>query len=370
VVLGASALENTSLLALAKERIAMAIKPVNTDKVNRILIRSTNWIGDAIMTTPAVRAIRKNFSHAEISILAKPWVLPVFENNPHVDQCIVYDSSAKHHGILGKLKLARDLKPYHFDVAILLQNAFEAALISFLAQIPCRIGYNTDARGILLSHAVPLNKEIKNKHQTAYYLDILKGIGLDTDGQSLTLKVGEKYVNKADKTLDRHGVSSADSVVGINPGATYGPAKQWFPERFANLADHIVDAFETRIILFGGPEDLASGMKISQMMRHSPINLSGKTGLGEAMALIKRCKLFITNDSGLMHVAAALDVPLIAIFGSTNPATTGPWSNRSRVIKLPVECSPCLKPECPESHFQCMKQISVEMVLEVVKEIL
>lgn len=347
----------------------MALKPINIDQVNRILIRSTNWIGDAVMTTPAIRAIRKNFPQAEISILAKPWVLSVFEHNPHVDQCIVYDSEASHRGLLGKLKLARDLKQYRFDAAILLQNAFEAAFITFFARIPCRIGYNTDVRGPLLSHAVSLSKEIKKKHQTAYYLDILRGVGLDTDGQALTLVVGEKYADKADKILNLHGISPGDKLVGINPGATFGPAKQWFPERYAELTDQIQETFGARIILFGGPGDSETGIKISEMMRHSPINLSGKTDLGEAMALIKRCNLFITNDSGLMHVAAALDVPLIAIFGSTNPTTTGPWSTKSRIIKIPVECSPCLKPECPETHFQCMKQINVEMVFEVVKEI-
>ena len=347
----------------------MGIKPINIDRINRILIRSTNWIGDAVMTTPAIRAIRKNFPQAEISILAKPWVLSVFEHNPHVDRCIVYDSEALHRGLSGKIKLVRDLKQYRFDTAILLQNAFEAAFISFFAQIPCRIGYNTDARGPLLSHAVPLSKEIKKKHQTAYYLDILRGVGLDTDGQALTLVVGDKYENKADEILNLHGISPGDKLVGINPGATFGPAKQWFPERYAELTDQIQEAFGAQIILFGGPGDSETGIKISEMMRHPPINLSGKTDLGEAMALIKRCSLFITNDSGLMHVAAALHVPLIAIFGSTNPTTTGPWSNKSRIIKIPAECSPCLKPECPEKHFHCMEQISVKMVFGVVKEI-
>jgi heptosyltransferase-2 len=348
----------------------MAIKPIKPEHIQRLLIRSTNWIGDAVMTTPAVRAIRKRFPDTHISLLAKPWVAPVFENSEHIDRLLIYDDKGRHKGILGKFRLARDLKEYHFDAAILLQNAFEAALIAFLAGIPLRIGYNTDVRQLLLTHVVSCTTEIKKKHQTDYYLNIIRGIGMEEDNRKLYLKLNQRDRIRAKQILLEQHLSLDDKLVGINPGATYGPAKQWPFDRYARLADKIQAFTEGRIIIFGGPNDSNLGENISQRMQHRPIDLSGKTSLGEAMALIERCDLFITNDSGLMHVAAALDVPLIAVFGSTNSITTGPLSQNSRIVQVPLECSPCLRPECPKGHLDCMDQISVETVFKVVKEIL
>ena len=322
------------------------------------------------MTTPAVRAIRQRFPSTHISLLAKPWVVPVFESSKHIDQLLIYDDNGRHKGILGKFRLARDLKKYHFDAAILLQNAFEAALITFLADIPIRIGYDTDVRQLFLTHAVSCTNEIKKKHQTGYYLNIIRGIGIKEDNRELYLRLNQKDRFRAEKILLEQHLSLDDKIVGINPGATYGPAKQWPFDRYARLADKIQTFTKAHIIIFGGPNDRNLGKKISQKMQYRPIDLSGKTSLGEAMALIERCDLFITNDSGLMHVAAALDVPLIAVFGSTNSITTGPLSQNSRIVQVPLECSPCLRPECPKGHLNCMDQISVKMVFNVVKDML
>jgi len=322
------------------------------------------------MTTPAIRAIRKRFPNSHVSLLAKPWVMPVFENSEHIDRLLIYDDKGRHKGIFGKFRLARDLKKYHFDAAILLQNAFEAALITFLAKIPLRVGYNTDVRQLLLTHAVSCTDEIKKQHQTDYYLNIIRGIGMKEDNRALYLELNQRDRLRAEKTLLEQHLSLDDKIVGINPGATYGPAKQWPLDRYAHLADKIQAFTGGRIIIFGGPNDRKLGKKISQKMQHRPIDLSGKTSLGEAMALIERCDLFITNDSGLMHVAAALDVPLIAVFGSTNSITTGPLSQNSRIVQVPLECSPCLRPECPKGHLNCMDQISVEMVFSGVKDML
>jgi heptosyltransferase-2 len=342
--------------------------PIQTENIRNLLIRSTNWIGDAVMTTPAIRAIRKRFPNSHVSLLAKPWVMPVFENSEHIDRLLIYDDKGRHKGIFGKFRLARDLKKYHFDAVILLQNAFEAALITFLARIPLRVGYNTDVRQLLLTHAVSCTDEIKKKHQTDYYLNIIRGIGMKEDNRELYLELNQRDRLRAEKTLLEQHLSLDDKIFGINPGATYGPAKQWPLDRYAHLADKIQAFTGGRIIIFGGPNDRNLGKKISQKMQHRPIDLSGKTSLGEAMALIERCDLFITNDSGLMHVAAALDVPLIAVFGSTNSITTGPLSQNSKIVQVPLECSPCLRPECPKGHLNCMDQISVEMVFNVVKE--
>jgi len=348
----------------------MALKKIEPKNIKRLLIRSTNWVGDAIMTTPTIRAIRKGFPNARISILLKPWVSPVFEHSPHVDNLIIYDGDGRHKGNLGKLRLAKDLRKYGFDAAILLQNAFEAALIAFLSGIPVRIGYNRDARQLLLTHAISCTNEIKKEHQTKYYLNILSGIGIDAGDRDLYLRLSQQDRLRAEQILKKQGLSGDLKWVGINPSATFGPAKQWPIDRYARLADLIIEYTNARVIVFGGPQDRRLGKDISRKMRHRPIDLSGRTTLGEAMAMIERCALFITNDSGLMHAAAALDVPLIAIFGSTNSTTTGPLSSKSRVVQVPMECSPCLKPECPRGHLNCMDKIDVDMIFDVAKEIL
>jgi heptosyltransferase-2 len=348
----------------------MTIKPIKPEYIQRLLIRSTNWIGDAVMTTPTVRAIREGFPNAHITILAKPWVAPVFENSEHIDRLLIYDGEGRHKGFFGKFRLARDLGKYHFEAAILLQNAFEAALISFLAGIPLRIGYSRDARRLLLTHAVPCTNEIKTKHQTEYYLNIVRHIGIIGESRDLYLKLNQIDRFRAEEILLKRHLSLDERIIGINPGATYGPAKQWPVDRYARLADRIQDFSKVRVIIFGGPGDKRLGQTISGKMRHRPVDLSGETSLGEAMALIERCELFITNDSGLMHVAAALNVPLVAVFGSTNPVATGPLGLNSKVVQAAVPCSPCLNSECPEGHLKCMDQIDVDRVFDVVKEML
>lgn len=348
----------------------MGIKPIQTENIRRLLIRSTNWIGDAIMTTPAVQTIRQSFPRAHISILAKPWVAPVFENSPHVDAVLIYDGAARHKGFWGKFRLAKELRKYRFDAAILLQNAFEAALITLLGGIPLRIGYNTDGRSLLLTHPVPCKPEIKKVHQTRYYLNILRELGLKDGSPNLYFAVSRQQRLRAKEILAEYGLSKNAGLVGINPGATFGPAKQWHPERFARLADKIQEVTGFRILILGGPQDSQLGRQITQMMKYPPLDLSGKTDLGEAMALIEQCRLFVSNDSGLMHVAAALNVPLVAVFGSTNSTTTGPLGSRSRVVQVSVACSPCLKPECPEGHLNCMDRIDVDMVFAAAKAML
>ncbi|MDM8551362.1 lipopolysaccharide heptosyltransferase II [Desulfobacterales bacterium HSG2] len=341
----------------------------NLRNIRRILIRSANWIGDAVMTIPAVRAVRKNFPGAEISILAKPWVAPVFENSSHTDHLLIYEAAGRHKGFAGKFRLARDLKSHHFDAAILFQNAFEAAFIAFLAGIPNRIGYDTDGRSLLLSHNIRCTPELREVHQVEYYLGILEGAGLRTDGQKLHLEVSPEDRHRAGEILRRYGISQKESpVVGINPGATFGTAKRWFPERYAALCRRLQKSVPADILVFGGPGEEALGHRICEDIGNRCVNLCGKTTLREAIALIKKCRLFITNDSGLMHVAAALDVPQIAIFGSTDHITTAPASPESHIVRVPTPCSPCLKPDCPEGHHSCMKEITVDMVYSVISE--
>jgi heptosyltransferase-2 len=347
----------------------MAKTELDIRKIDRILIRSTNWVGDAILTTPAIRAVRKNFPDAEVSILAKPWVAPVFYNNPDIDHLLVYDSEGRHKGLAGKVRVSRSLRKGRFDLAVLLQNAFEAALLAYLAGIPRRLGYKTDGRHLLLTHGVGVEPKLREVHETEYYLGILEGAGLGRAGLELTLRVSNEERNEADVFLSKHRVDSGELLVGVSPGATYGPAKRWFPDRFAALCDRLQESYGVSIVILGGPGDAAVGDQVSRSMKNPPVNLCGKTTLRQAISVINKCHLFITNDSGLMHVAAALDIPLVAIFGSTNPVTTGPGGTKSHIVRVPMDCSPCLKPHCPQDH-RCMKEITVDKVYEVARAVL
>lgn len=330
----------------------------------RILIRGANWVGDAIMTTPVIRAVRKNFPSSKISILVKPWVAPVFRNNPFVDEVLIYDDKGRHKRGWGTIRLAKDLRKYHFDLAVLMQNAFEAALITFLAGIPERLGYNTDARGMLLNRCIKLDPKLKRVHLIDYYRGILKGGGLYDHGDTLDLFISDSERREAQKILQDNGIDISKPVIAINPGATGGTAKRWFPDRFAELSAKLAEHFDVKVVIFGGPGDNALGDEICESSGNVCVNLAGKTNLAQAFALIERCSLFITNDSGLMHAAAALGINQVAVIGSTNHITTPPSNINSRIVRVPVDCSPCMKPVCRYEHHQCMDNICVDMVFK------
>ena len=336
----------------------------------RILVREANWVGDVVMTLPALAGIRKNFPDSKISVLIKPPLLELLEENPAVDEIILYDSKGADSGPAGIGRVVRELRSREFHRAILFQNAFEAAFLSFLAKIPRRMGYATDGRGILLTDAVKVKKETRSKHQVYYYTDLLEGLGLKTDGLTpkLYLKPGDKEY--ASSVLKEKGIPSGGLIIGINPGAQYGIAKKWHPERFGAVADRLVKEFGARIMIFGGHGDMNTARAVQASMREEAVNMAGNTTLRQLMALIKRCGLFITNDSGPMHISAALKVPTLAVFGSTDPVATGPLGKVNRVVREPVTCSPCLKRQCRYRHYQCMERVTAERVFKAAKEML
>lgn len=337
--------------------------------IERILIRGTNWIGDVVMTLPAVAAIRQTWPRARISVLAKPWVAEVYRLSPDVDEIILFQEPGRHEGIRGKWRLAGELQCGRFDCAILLQNAIEAAILAQLAGIPLRAGYNSDGRGWLLTHSVRRTKEIRHIHQIGYYLEMVRALGCEPAGRDVRLRPGRDYADLAGTLLTRFGIDENRPLIGIAPGAAYGPAKKWFPERFAAVADRLSNESGAQGILFGSTGDRESTAAVQKNARHPLIDIAGKTNLKEAISLISRCALFISNDSGLMHVAGALGVPTVAIFGSTNPATTSPAGKRSVVVHHDIHCSPCLKPVCP-TDFRCMEMIGAEEVYAAGRKLL
>lgn len=330
-----------------------------------ILVRATNWIGDAIMTLPAVRTIRSNFPQARLTVLAQPWVADIFTANPMVDEVILYRKKGEHAGITGMWRLSRQLAVKKFDLAILLQNAFEAALIARMAGIPVIAGYKRDGRGLLLTHPVPVSQAIRRQHQVLYYQHLLTELGLSPGANSLYLY--ESAANKAWADDFLHPFPGP--VIGLNPGAAYGPAKRWPAERYGQVAKTLLASRGGTVLVFGTEADAEAAATIGQIAGRSVVDLTGKTSLAQAMALIGRCSILITNDSGLMHVAAAHDIPQVAIFGSTDTVATGPFSERAVVITKSLPCSPCLKARCP-TDFECMTGIAVDEVTRAAQTLL
>jgi heptosyltransferase II len=345
------------------------VKPVPIHDAKRIVIRTTNWVGDAVMSVPALRKIRAVFPDAHISLIVRPWVREVYSSVDFFDDLLEFDKTGNDRGLTGLLRFARLLRSRRFDLAILLQNAFEAALMVRLAGIPRRLGYDRDGRGFLLTHPCPIDPEVRAHHQCYYYLGILSAAGWIPKwswGESeyrRTARIGirQEDLRAAQQILGSCGITPGEPLIGVNPGAAYGGAKRWLANRFAAVADRLASQCGARVLIFGSAADAPAAAQVAAIMRSRPVLLAGKTTLGQLMGLIRTCRLFLTNDSGPMHLAAALDVPQVAVFGSTSPEATGPLSDRAVIIRKPVDCSPCFLRECP-IDFRCMNAVTVDDV--------
>ncbi len=301
--------------------------------IRKILIRSVNWIGDAVMTTPALSVIREHFPHAEITILANAMVSHLFLHHPGIDTIITFDRQGKHHGIAGRLRLAAELRKHAFDLAIILPNSFDSALVPWLAGIPHRIGKCSDGRTLLLNGRFIPEKRTVACHEVEYYLNLMRYFGITGNCTQPHLFITPEEEDRASTLLAEQGIQPDDFVLGINPGASYGSAKRWYPDRFAEVARRLAAEWSAKVVIFGGPGETAIAADIESRLEGTAVNVAGKTSVRELMALIKRCNFFITNDSGPMHIAAAFDVPLVAIFGSTDHTGTSPYSSNAVVVR-------------------------------------
>jgi heptosyltransferase-2 len=331
----------------------------------KILIRATNWVGDAIMALPALRAVRKRFPDAEIAIVGRPYVADIYRDQDICNQLIPYDPRGSHAGILGRERLAAELRAQKFDVALLLQNAFDAAWLAWRANIPERIGYARDGRSFLLTKAValPRHGEIP-AHEKFYYLELLRRAGwLDSvqDETFIGLHVSEEKRRSADEFLCKAGVRRGALRIAIGAGASYGSAKCWPPPRFVEVANRLQSEVDADVILFGTAAEASVATAISSEMRRTPIDLTGKTTIADLPALLSQCHLFIGNDSGAMHVAAAVGLPVVGVFGPTDPEGTSPVTPRCTIVQQKPYCSPCFLRRCPTDH-RCMTAITADMV--------
>jgi len=336
----------------------------------KVLVRATNWVGDAILSIPALQALRAQKPDVEITVLARPWVADLYRDQGFVDRLLLFDHRGHHSGVLGRERLAGELRAERFDSAVLFQNAFEAAWIVWRARVPERIGYARDGRGPLLTKSipVPLPGEIP-PHEANYYLELLRRTGWIAAPPQLApvrLHVAAEGLERAEKFLREAGCPPESLRVAFGAGAAYGTAKCWPANRYADLARRLVSDYGAHIVLFGAASEAAVAAEVEQGAGRGVINLIGRSAIGDLPALLARCHLFIGNDSGAMHVAAAVGLSVVAVFGPTDSDGTRPLTPRLSIVQRRVACSPCFLRHCPIDH-RCMKFVELDRVLDAAR---
>jgi heptosyltransferase-2 len=319
-----------------------------------------------VLSLPAIRAVRSAFPQAEIAVLARPWVADLYARESAIQRVIPYTAAPGWRGWPSQRAFAAQLREERFDCAILLQNAFEAALLVWMAGIPRRIGYRRDGRGLLLTDAVPAPEpgEIP-RHERFYYLELIRRAGLIErfpTCESVRLEGSEAARAAGCRRFREAGV--ALPVVGVSPGAAYGGAKRWPAERFAEAAVQVARTRGASIAVFGSSAERPlcdAATAAARAAGAAAHNFAGGTSLSAFLEMAAACRVFLTNDSGAMHIASAAGAPTVAVFGATDDVATGPTGPLARVVREPVACSPCLLRECPIDH-RCMTGVTAGRV--------
>jgi len=332
----------------------------------RILVRAANWIGDAVMSLPAVRAIRGRFPDAAIHVLARPWVAALYEREGSIDQIIALEGKPGGRDLREKWHAVQHLRDERYDVAILLPNSFESAALVWLAGITERIGYARDGRSSLLTLAPspPKRGEIP-KHERYYYLELLRRAEIISslpDVPEIRFDRIDEAGARGEQLLKAEGCDGA--VIGVSPGAAYGGAKRWPAERFAEAAARVARDRNASVAVFGSAAERELCEAVARLT--GGVNFAGRTSLRDFIDMTAACQLFLTNDSGAMHIASASGVPTVTIFGPTDEDATGPAGSKAIVVRNAVECAPCLLRECPIDH-RCMTGITAEDVIQSIR---
>lgn len=323
---------------------------------DNILVRGVNWVGDAVMTLPTLETIKKGHKGCRLTILTKPTLSAIYEGSPFVDSIIEYEK--RHRGVFGKIALSLRLRKGRFSKAYLLQNAFDAALLAFLAGVPHRIGYDRDARGWLLSSAVPYCGEDRAIHHIDYFLKIPV-----FDGLRPTHKEPWIYLSHSERLQARKRLAQLTRpILGMSPGAAYGETKRWLPERFMDLSRWFVTNTGGSVVLFGESINDKTLYEIEKAIPLNKLSLAGQTTLRELIALISECDVFLGNDSGPMHIARAVKTPTVSLFFSTDPKLTGYSGEGFLSMKSKVSCSPCFQRTCPRGDLLCLSDIGADEV--------
>lgn len=332
----------------------------------KIVVRAPNWIGDSVLSLPALECLGKNYPQAEIWVAAKEWVKDIFAALHFVKGVIPLPPADDLKSLTVSVQTIKKLK---FDIGLLLPNSFSSALLFYLAKIPQRWGYSSDGRNLLLTKWVSPKKQDGSVHQLNCYLDLVSNLGLKTVAPKLSFPLSKKEKMDAKKLLLSLNMDLRRPLVFLHPGASYGPAKRWSVLKFSELASLLQKRKKASFIISGSNDEAQLAESVAMLMREKPVSLAGKTSLLRLASLISNADLFITNDSGPMHLANALHVPVVAIFGPTDPTLTGPYQQPSAVVKKDVPCSPCSYRECPFDH-RCMENIPIEEVFQACQKFL
>jgi heptosyltransferase-2 len=363
--------------AFAQIKIFLANGLVSKDidtKYRRILILRNDRIGDVLLSTPVIKALRQKFPQAYISMLVAPVAKDIVEGNPYLDEVITYDKDIKHKKWMRTLKFAARLKKKKFDLAVNLHPTNRTNILIFLAGIPVRLGYNRKL-GFLLTHRKEHLKQEGLKHETEYNFDLLKVLDISGDPSDVFMPIKTGSDLYADDLFRKEGIKPGDNLLAINPGASC-PSKIWPVERFAEVCRKLADLYNFKILILAGPKDMVLANKITLYygIKGKVINLAGKISLSQMASIIKRCSLFISNDSGPVHMASALGTPVISIFGRNQPGLSpkrwGPLGKTDKYLhKKEAACIQCLAHNC-KKEFACLKAISVEDVISAAQSIL
>ena len=338
-------------------------------KKPRIVIFAPNWIGDSVLSLPVLDGCHHFWPGADVTVLARAQVAELFEARDPEVRVLEYERGSGLQRLTNLMSLGRRLRRERFELALLLPNSLSSAVTARLAGVPQRVGYSTDGRGWLLTRRLDDRRKEGGLHQVDYYLELLGSFGASRVDRMPRLKLKPEVTERGPALLDALAIDRNELLIGIHPGAAYGETKRWFPERFAQVMD-LLQKPGRRFVLLGGPGEEPLAERVSTITAQPPINTVGKTRIAEALVLISRCSLFLSNDSGLMHAAAALGIPQVALFGSTDPEKTGPLNDKAVVIQpTGVNCTPCFKREC-QANLECMKGITVEEVWTAAEKLL
>jgi heptosyltransferase-2 len=340
---------------------------LQAEKIRRVVVRGANWVGDAVLTVPALRELRRVLPAARITLATRAWAEGIFEGADFIDDLLIVGGEAR--GASAVWDEAREWRARRFDLAVLFPNAFAPALVAALARVPARVGYATEGRGLLLTHALPVPEWRGQRHEVFYYLNVVAKLKRLLAGSSsvevgeprVSLEVSERRRELARGLLREHGADFERPLVALCPGSTNSRAKRWPAERFAVLADLLAERACADILLVGASAELEVSEEVARLMRSRPFVLTGKTELAQTAALLAVADLLVTNDTGPAHVAAAVGTPVVVIFGPTNPVTTRPFSAHAVVVRRPPDCAPCMLRDCPIDH-RCMTAITAEEV--------
>lgn len=335
----------------------------------RLVIRGLNWIGDAVMSLPTIHNIRKALPETFLAVHAPAWSAGLYEICPAVDRVIL--TSEKR--FFSEFKEAKKLKAEKFDAALILPNSFRSALAPALAHIPGRWGYNTDTRFPLLTNKVPRPKDADSRHTILYYMELLAAAGIEWADEKFELVLSQQTKEEAEEIIVSRGARPGSLKIGLSPGAAWGPSKRWPAERFAAAAKQLIGNLGADALIFGSGKESELIQDVVEAAGEGAVNLAEAfPQLRHLAASIAGCRLLITNDSGPMHIAASLGVPVVALFGPTDEQRSGPWGlgERAVVVKRAMDCQPCYNPLCRLQVHPCMMEIEVEEVVAVAETLL